>query len=83
MDALLSVACVVGASSALSGNNLDVIKTAGWIVDLGSEAGDAGGHIVAQGTPEEVESPGELHRTVFEASALGHPIQLRKKKEET
>jgi len=31
-----------------------VIKTADWIVDLGPEGGDAGGHIVAQGTPEEV-----------------------------
>jgi len=31
-----------------------VIKTADWIVDLGPEGGDAGGYIVAQGTPEEV-----------------------------
>jgi excinuclease ABC subunit A len=35
-------------------HNLDVIKTADWIVDLGPEAGPAGGRIVAQGTPEEV-----------------------------
>jgi excinuclease ABC subunit A len=35
-------------------HNLDVIKTADWIVDLGPEGGDAGGFIVAQGTPEEV-----------------------------
>jgi excinuclease ABC subunit A len=35
-------------------HNLDVIKTADWIVDLGPEGGDAGGYIVAQGTPEEV-----------------------------
>jgi len=35
-------------------HNLDVIKTADWIVDLGPEGGDAGGCIVAQGTPEEV-----------------------------
>jgi excinuclease ABC subunit A len=33
---------------------MDVIKTADWIVDLGPEGGDEGGHIVAQGTPEEV-----------------------------
>jgi excinuclease ABC subunit A len=33
-------------------HNLDVIKTADWIVDLGPEGGDAGGYIVAQGTPE-------------------------------
>jgi len=35
-------------------HNLDVIKTADRIVDLGPEGGDAGGHVVAQGTPEEV-----------------------------
>lgn len=35
-------------------HNLDVIKTADWIIDLGPEGGDRGGQIVAQGTPEEV-----------------------------
>ncbi|WP_241084946.1 excinuclease ABC subunit UvrA [Candidatus Vondammii sp. HM_W22] len=35
-------------------HNLDVIKTADWIVDLGPEGGDNGGRIIAQGTPEEV-----------------------------
>src|SRR6185503_454473 len=35
-------------------HNLDVIKTADWIVDLGPEGGDAGGRIVAAGTPEEL-----------------------------
>ncbi len=35
-------------------HNLDVIKTADWVIDLGPEAGPAGGLIVAQGTPEEV-----------------------------
>jgi len=35
-------------------HNLDVIKTADWIIDLGPEGGDAGGTIVAEGTPEEV-----------------------------
>ncbi len=35
-------------------HNLDVIKTADWVVDLGPEGGDAGGQIVAAGTPEEV-----------------------------
>jgi len=35
-------------------HNVDVIKTADWIVDLGPEGGDGGGHIVAQGTPEAV-----------------------------
>ena len=35
-------------------HNLDVIKTADWVVDLGPEGGDGGGRIIAQGTPEEV-----------------------------
>ena len=35
-------------------HNLDVIKTADWIIDLGPEGGSDGGNIVAQGTPENV-----------------------------
>lgn len=35
-------------------HNLDVIKTADWIVDLGPEGGDGGGMIIASGSPEEV-----------------------------
>ena len=35
-------------------HNLDVIKTADWIVDLGPEGGDGGGRIIAEGSPEEV-----------------------------
>ncbi len=35
-------------------HNLDVIRTADWIIDLGPEGGDKGGHIVAEGTPEQV-----------------------------
>jgi excinuclease ABC subunit A len=35
-------------------HNLDVIKTADWVVDLGPEGGDGGGRIIACGTPEDV-----------------------------
>jgi excinuclease ABC subunit A len=42
-------------------HNLDVIKTADYIVDLGPEGGDAGGRVVATGTPEEIMKVKESH----------------------
>ncbi|MBL9080438.1 MAG: excinuclease ABC subunit UvrA, partial [Planctomycetales bacterium] len=42
-------------------HNLDVIKTADWIIDLGPDGGAGGGQIVAQGTPEEVAAVKESH----------------------
>jgi excinuclease ABC subunit A len=42
-------------------HNLDVIKTADWIIDLGPEGGDGGGMVVAQGTPEEVAKAKESY----------------------
>ena len=35
-------------------HNLDVIKAADWVIDLGPEAGDGGGHLVFAGTPEQL-----------------------------
>jgi excinuclease ABC subunit A len=42
-------------------HHLDVVKRADWIVDLGPEAGEAGGRVVAQGTPEHVADVAESH----------------------
>jgi excinuclease ABC subunit A len=52
-------------------HNLDVIKTADWIVDLGPEGGDAGGRIVAAGTPEEISRVEESHTGRYLKQALG------------
>ncbi len=46
-------------------HNLDVIKTADWLIDLGPEGGDAGGEIIATGTPEEVARVEESHTGRF------------------
>jgi excinuclease ABC subunit A len=46
-------------------HNLDVIKTADWIVDLGPEGGEEGGYIVAQGTPEQVAQVSRSHTGKF------------------
>jgi excinuclease ABC subunit A len=52
-------------------HNLDVIKSADWIVDLGPEGGDAGGRVIAQGTPEQVAVSKASHTGRFLAALLG------------
>jgi excinuclease ABC subunit A len=60
-----------GHSLAVIEHNLEVIKSADWIVDLGTEAGDAGGKVVAVGTPEEIARVERSHTGKFLAQVLG------------
>jgi excinuclease ABC subunit A len=52
-------------------HNLDVIKTADWIVDMGPEGGDGGGRVVVEGTPEQVAKTPDSHTGRFLAPLLG------------
>jgi excinuclease ABC subunit A len=51
-------------------HNLDVIKTADWVIDLGPEGGDGGGRILATGTPEQIATHPESHTGRYLAPLL-------------
>jgi len=63
----------LGNSVLIIEHNMDVIKTADWIIDLGPEAGDAGGRLVAQGTPDAIAKVAQSHtgRILAEVLAAG------------
>ncbi len=52
-------------------HNLDVVKTADWIIDIGPEGGDGGGQVVATGTPEQVAQVAESHTGHYLKPILG------------
>ena len=60
-----------GNSVLVIEHNLDVIKTADWVVDLGPEGGDGGGRVVVEGTPETVAKTPESYTGQFLAPLLG------------
>ena len=62
--------CERGNTVVVIEHNLDVIKVADWIVDLGPEGGDSGGQIVAEGTPEQVAATSGSHTGRFLAPLL-------------
>ena len=51
-------------------HNLDVIKTADWVIDMGPEGGSGGGMVVAEGTPEDVAVAPGSHTGTFLANVL-------------
>lgn len=56
-------------------HNLDVIKSADWIIDLGPEGGEGGGQIVAEGRPEQVAKVETSHTGKFLAKVLSENAQ--------
>jgi excinuclease ABC subunit A len=68
--AVLHRFCEHGNTVVVIEHNLDVIKTADWLIDLGPEGGDGGGRIVATGTPEDVAAIPESHTGRFLAPYL-------------
>ena len=67
-----------GASLLVIEHNLDVIKSADWLVDMGPEGGDRGGKIIATGTPEQVGRNTQSHTGKFLAKALQANGQAKK-----
>ncbi|MGR3783201.1 MAG: excinuclease ABC subunit UvrA, partial [Albimonas sp.] len=60
-----------GNSVVVIEHNLDVIKTADWLIDIGPEGGDGGGEIVAVGTPEDVAKEPRSHTGRYLRQILG------------
>jgi excinuclease ABC subunit A len=54
-------------------HNLDVIKTADWIIDLGPEGGEGGGRVVAEGPPEKIARVAGSHTGQFLGRLLARP----------
>ncbi len=61
-----------GATVLIIEHNLEVIKTADWVIDLGPEGGDEGGRVVVAGTPEQVVRAAQSHTGRFLARVLNH-----------
>jgi len=60
-------------------HNVDVLKSADWLIDLGPEGGDAGGHVVAQGPPEEIARTSASHTGRFLLPHLAAPAPVARR----
>jgi excinuclease ABC subunit A len=69
-----------GNSVVVIEHNLDVIKCADWVIDLGPEGGDGGGEVVASGTPEEIARTKTSYTGEYLARVLGVSRGIRRKK---
>ncbi len=61
-------------------HNLEVIKTADWVIDMGPEGGDGGGRIVVSGTPEDIAATPDSHTGRFLAPLLPAPVERRRRR---
>ena len=68
---ILARLCESGNTVLVIEHNLDVIKTADWIIDLGPEGGDKGGTVIACGTPEQIAERPESYTGQFLKKVLG------------
>ena len=59
-------------------HNLEVVKTADWIIDMGPEGGDGGGEVVAMGTPEEIVRNPKSYTGAYLKEALARRPMKRK-----
>jgi excinuclease ABC subunit A len=69
-----------GNSVVVIEHNLEVIKTADWIIDMGPEGGDGGGRVIAAGTPEDVAKVKESYTGAYLRDLLGRRTSARTKR---
>jgi excinuclease ABC subunit A len=67
-----------GSSLLVIEHNLDVIKSADWLIDMGPEGGDMGGKVIATGTPEQVARNQQSHTGRFLSRALNANGQAKR-----
>jgi excinuclease ABC subunit A len=71
-----------GNSVVVIEHNLEVIKTADWVIDLGPEGGDKGGEIVAEGTPEDVAKEARSYTGRYLAPLLAsQPVRVERSRD--